>query len=112
MLQKLPPGPRFLARRIHYISTPPVCVLLGTTLARTIGFQLPTVVVVFAYILSFPLFLLGYRVWKHISTKRAAAAYGAVMAPMAKLGGIKMKGENGYPRMLFVIRACFPCTAR
>ena len=100
MLQKLPPGPRFLARRIHYISTPPICVFLATTLARTLGgVQLPTLAVVLVYILSFPLFLLGYRSWKNISTKRAAAAHGAVMAPMAKSRGIPMKGEQGYPRM-------------
>ncbi len=102
MLQELPPGPRFLARRIHYISTPPICVLLGTTLARTFGgIQLPGLAVVLAYILSFPLFLLGYRAWKDISTKRTAAVHGAIVAPKAKLGGIKMKGEKGYPRMFF-----------
>ncbi|PIL36132.1 cytochrome P450 [Ganoderma sinense ZZ0214-1] len=106
MLQNLPPGPRFLVRRIHYISTPPVCVLLGTTLARTLGgVQLPTAAVILAYALSFPLFLLGYRAWKNISMKRAAASLGAAMAPMAKLESIQIKGENGYPRD-FLFRLC------
>ncbi|KAI1794078.1 cytochrome P450 monooxygenase pc-2 [Ganoderma leucocontextum] len=106
MLQKLPPGPRFLARRIHYISAPPFCVFLGTSLARSFGgVHLPTLAVILAYLLSFPLFLLGYRAWKDISTKRAAAAHGAVVAPMAKLGGIKMNGQNGYPRD-FLFRLC------
>ena len=100
MLRKLPPGPTFLVRRFHYISTPPICVFLGTSLARTLGgVQLPTVVVVLAYVLSFPLFLLGYRTWENVSTKRAAAALGAVVAPMAKFKGIQMKGDEVYPRV-------------
>lgn len=99
MLHKLPPGPRLLISRIPYVSTPPLCVFLATSLLKTLGaLHLPTFVVILACCLSFPLFLLGRRAWKDVSTKKAAAARGAIVAPLAKRDAIMAGEEKRFPR--------------
>ena len=96
----LPPGPRFLLQHIHYISLPPASVFLGNILAQRLGdVNLPTFAIALAYLLSFPIFWFGYRIWRDLSVKRAAAARGAIVLPLAKLTkDIKFTEEERYPR--------------
>ncbi|TBU45855.1 cytochrome P450 monooxygenase pc-2 [Dichomitus squalens] len=103
----LPPGPRFLLRHMHYLVLPPTSVFLGAVLVQGLGgVRLPTLAIVLAYLLSFPFFWLGYRAWRDVSIKRAAAARGAIVLPLAKLTkDIKFTGEEGYPRD-FLFRLC------
>ena len=109
----LPPGPRFLLQHIHYISLPPAAVFLGSILAQRLGdVNLPTFAIALAYLLSFPIFWFGYRFWRDLSVKRAAAARGAIVLPLAKLTkDIKFTGEERYPRRFSpgnLILACAP----
>ncbi|TBU33844.1 cytochrome P450 monooxygenase pc-3 [Dichomitus squalens] len=98
-MARLPPGPRYLLSHLHYVALPPATVFLGTSVARAYaGVHIHALVVAVASFLSFPIFWLVYRAWRDTSANRAAAAHGAIVAPLASTQGVKRRGKEGYPR--------------
>lgn len=79
----IPPGIAFLVPRLPFLLVPPVVVyIVDRLLKANIEVALPHWALLSAYVLCWPIAIVGHAQWIQIQVSRKAAAAGAVLVPL------------------------------